>query len=185
MSRIAPLPYDQWDDEIKKLARGDNGPSAYEEATLGIMAKTPKLLKAMFSFQAALVRYGSLSPKLREMIRLRVAFHNQCRSCMATRYQVAIDDGLTEGLVCSLEKPEESPDLTPREKAALAYADISSTDHFSPIPHKIAAVLFIGSPIQQDDSAGLECIAWDPLEASSDRGRTGAAVATSGPLRLA
>jgi AhpD family alkylhydroperoxidase len=131
MSRIAPLPYEQWDEEIKKFARGEGGVTAYEEATLGVMAKTPKLLKAMFSFQAALVRYGSLSPKLRELIRLRVAFHNQCRSCMAVRYQTAIDDGLTEGLVCSLEKPEESPDLTPREKAALAYADISSIDHFS------------------------------------------------------
>jgi AhpD family alkylhydroperoxidase len=130
MARITPLPYDQWDDEIKKFAQG-GGASEYEEATIGVMAKVPQLLKAMFTFQAALIRYGKLSPKLREMVRLRVAFHNQCRSCMAVRYQAAIDDGLTEGLVCSLEKPEESPELTPREKAALAYADASSIDHFS------------------------------------------------------
>jgi alkylhydroperoxidase family enzyme len=50
---------------------------------------------------------------------------------MAVRYQSAVDDGLTEGLVCSLEKPLEAPDLTDAEKAAVAYADISSTDHFS------------------------------------------------------
>jgi AhpD family alkylhydroperoxidase len=130
MSRIAPLPYEQWDEEIKKYARGEEA-SQYDLSTIGTMAKAPKLLKAMFSFQAALARFGELSPKLREMIRLRVAFHNQCRSCMAVRYKTAIDDGLTEGLVCSLEKPEESPDLTPREKAALKYADIASTDHFS------------------------------------------------------
>jgi alkylhydroperoxidase family enzyme len=63
-------------------------------------------------------------------VRLRIAFHNQCRSCMALRYQSAVDDGLTEGAVCSLEKPYEAPDLTDAEKAALRYADISSVNHF-------------------------------------------------------
>src|SRR5207248_5415356 len=100
-------------------------------STFGVMAHSPKIFKAMLTFQAAVARYATLPPKLRELVRLRVAFHNQCRSCMAVRYQSAIDDGLTEGLVCSLEKPEEAPDLTPREKAALAYADLASTNHFA------------------------------------------------------
>jgi AhpD family alkylhydroperoxidase len=130
MSRLAPVPVEQWDEDLKKLVRGEEA-SDYDKSTLGVMAHAPKLLRAMMTFQGALARYGQLSPKLRELVRLRVAFHNQCRSCMAVRYQSAIDDGLTEGLVCSLEKPEEAPDLTPREKAALAYADIASTDHFS------------------------------------------------------
>jgi AhpD family alkylhydroperoxidase len=127
---MAPVPVEQWDEELKKLVRGGEA-SDYDKSTIGVMAHAPKLVRAMMTFQGALARYGSLSPKLRELVRLRVAFHNQCRSCMAVRYQAAVDDGLTEGLVCSLEKPEESPDLTPREKAALAYADIASTDHFS------------------------------------------------------
>jgi alkylhydroperoxidase family enzyme len=33
--------------------------------------------------------------------------------------------------VCSLEKPYESPDLTDREKAALAYADLFATNHLA------------------------------------------------------
>ena len=130
MARIEPLPYERWDAEIKQLCHGETV-SAYDESTIGVMAKAPKLLKAMMSFQAALARHGQLMPRLRELVRLRVAFHNQCRSCMAVRYKAAIDDGLTEGLVCSLEKPEEASDLTPREKAALAYADLASTDHFA------------------------------------------------------
>src|SRR5262245_37286967 len=64
-----------------------------------------------------------------ELIRLRIAFHNQCRSCMAVRYPESIDEGLTEDLVCSLEKPYESPDLTDRERAALRFADLFATDH--------------------------------------------------------
>jgi AhpD family alkylhydroperoxidase len=130
MARIAPLPFEEWDPDLKKIVAGETA-THLEESTYGVMAKAPKLMKAMLTFQAALARNGVLSPRLRELVRLRVAFHNQCRSCMAMRYQSAIDDGLTEGLVCSLEKPEESPDLTPREKAALAYADIASIDHFS------------------------------------------------------
>jgi AhpD family alkylhydroperoxidase len=85
----------------------------------------------MMAFQAALKANSKLPPRLRELVRLRVAFHNQCRTCMAVRYQAALDDGLTEDLVCSLEKPQEAPDLTPQEKAALAYADIASTNHFA------------------------------------------------------
>jgi alkylhydroperoxidase family enzyme len=47
------------------------------------------------------------------------------------RYQSGVDDGVTEALVCSLEKPYEAPDLTDAEKAALAYADISATNHLA------------------------------------------------------
>ena len=47
------------------------------------------------------------------------------------RYQSAVDDGLTEGMVCSLEKPMEASDLNEREKAALAYADAFATNHLA------------------------------------------------------
>ena len=47
------------------------------------------------------------------------------------RHNAAVDDGLTEGLVCSLEKPEESPDLTDAERAALRFADLFATDHLA------------------------------------------------------
>jgi AhpD family alkylhydroperoxidase len=130
MARIKPLPYEQWDPELKAMFAGAE-PSEYSQSTTGVMAHAPKILKAMMTFQAQSRQLGSLPPRLRELVRLRVAFHNQCRTCMAVRYQAALDDGLTEGLVCSLEKPEEAADLTPREKAALAYADQASIDHFS------------------------------------------------------
>jgi alkylhydroperoxidase family enzyme len=50
---------------------------------------------------------------------------------MATRYAEAIDDGVTEALVCSLERPEEAPDLSDAERAAIAFADLMATDHYS------------------------------------------------------
>ena len=43
----------------------------------------------------------------------------------------AIDDGLTEDAVCSLERPAEAPDLTEAERAALRFADLFATNHLS------------------------------------------------------
>ena len=44
---------------------------------------------------------------------------------------VALDDGLTEDMVCSLEKPMEAPNLTDGDRAALEYADLFATNHFA------------------------------------------------------
>jgi hypothetical protein len=49
---------------------------------------------------------------------------------MSVRYSYGVEDGLTEGLVCSLEQPEEAEDLTAAERAAIAYADLMATNHF-------------------------------------------------------
>ena len=129
MARIPPLPFDEWDPGLKAMFGAE--PSDYSQSTIGVMAYAPKIVKPMMAFQAALKANSQLPPRLRELVRLRVAFHNQCRTCMAVRYQAALDDGLTEDLVCSLEKPQEAPDLTPQEKAALAYADLAATNHFA------------------------------------------------------
>jgi alkylhydroperoxidase family enzyme len=43
----------------------------------------------------------------------------------------ALEDGLTEQLVCSLERPQEANDLTPPERAAIGYADLMATDHLA------------------------------------------------------
>ena len=96
-----------------------------------IMAHRAPLADALNAFQVALRSERLLPDRLHELVRLRVAFWNQCRGCMAGRYQEAIDDGLTEELVCSLERPQESDDLTPAERAAIAYADLMATDHLS------------------------------------------------------
>lgn len=97
----------------------------------GIWAHRPEAARAWREFSRVLAQTGTLSPRLVELVRLRIAFHNQCRSCMALRYTDAIEDGVTEDLVCSLERPEEAPDLTPAEKAALRYADRFATNHLS------------------------------------------------------
>lgn len=130
MTRIAKLPIEQWDPELRAMQQAEDA-SEVELGMFRVLAHTPALAKAVTRFGAELFGARTLSRRLVELVRLRVAFHNQCRSCMAIRYNSAIEDGLTEGAVCSLARPQEAADLSPDEKAALAYADRSATDHFA------------------------------------------------------
>ena len=94
-------------------------------------AHAPNMKLANNAFMEAAMNGRKISRKLLELVRLRIAFHNQCRTCMAIRFQSALDDGLTEDMVCSLEKPMEAPNLSDAEKAALEYADLFATNHFA------------------------------------------------------
>lgn len=130
MTRIASVPVDQWDKELRQLAKADTLPPI-QQMILGVYANAPELAKAFVTFGGAMSKGFTVRCRLRELLRLRIAFHNQCRSCMALRYESALADGLTEGLVCSLEKPMEAPDLTDAEKAAIQYADLAASNHFA------------------------------------------------------
>ena len=61
-----------------------------------VMAHAPHMVKALGAFSCTAQQGRKLPRRLVELVRLRIAFHNQCRSCMAMRYQSAVDDGLTE-----------------------------------------------------------------------------------------
>jgi AhpD family alkylhydroperoxidase len=97
----------------------------------GIIGRLPAAAEALGALTAALRSSGTLSPRLLELVRLRIAFFNQCRSCIAVRYQSAIDDGLDEGAVCSLERPAEAENLSAAERAALRFAELFATDHLA------------------------------------------------------
>src|SRR5205085_8942641 len=87
--------------------------------------------KALLQFSAALKAHRTLPARLVELVRLRIAFHNQCSSCMAIRYPDAIEDGLTEDLVCSLETPMEADDLNDAERLAIRYGELFATNHLA------------------------------------------------------
>ena len=130
MTRLSKVPMEKWDDELRTMTQGSHA-TPLEQGMTRVLAHSPGVAKAVVTFGGALFQSTRLPRRLIELVRLRIAFHNQCRSCMAVRYQSAIEGGVSKGLVCSLEKPEQAPDLTDAEKVALAYADIAATDHFS------------------------------------------------------
>jgi alkylhydroperoxidase family enzyme len=55
-------------------------------------------------------------------LRINIAFHNQCKYCMATRYGSGRRAGIDEPLVDQIPDYENGG-FTERERAALAYSD--------------------------------------------------------------
>ncbi len=130
MSRISLVPLEAWPADLQALVGGGN-PSEVELGVSRITAHRPVLSAAMMQYNRALRANRTLPERLMELVRLRIAFHNQCRSCMAIRYASAVEDGLDEGAVCSLEKPYEAADLSDADKAAIEYGERMATNHLS------------------------------------------------------
>jgi AhpD family alkylhydroperoxidase len=126
MTRIAPSTVFA-EVPVVDLGQGDR----INIGVAAILSRLDKVAEALGALNGALRSTGTLPPRLLELVRLRIAFHNQCRSCMSVRYQSAIDDGLTEDAVCSLERPADAPDLSDAERAALGFADLFATNHLA------------------------------------------------------
>ena len=112
-------------------SNGEDRAARIQHGVGSITAHRPEIAAGFGMAVNAINTSGTLSPRLIELIRLRIAFHNQCRSCMAIRYANAVEDGVDEDLVCSLEMPQEAQDLSPAERAALRFADLFATNHLA------------------------------------------------------
>ena len=130
MPRIKKLELDEWDNDLREMTAADSG-TALEQGIMRMFADTPEISKGLVAFGGAIKSHRSLPDRLVELVRLRIAFHNQCRSCMAIRYQDGVDAGIDEDLVCSLEKPQEAEDLSDAEKAAIEYGELFATNHLA------------------------------------------------------
>ena len=130
MSRIEKLAPDQWDARLVAAIQPDKL-TDLEQGLTRYFAHCPEQALGLMGFGGALKHNRTLPERLVELVRLRVAFFNQCRSCMAIRYSDAVADGVTEGLVCSLERPQEAANLTAAEKAAIRYGELMASDHLA------------------------------------------------------
>lgn len=126
MARVPVLAYEDFPEEVRTcVAEGE------VHGSDGVWATRPDLMVPLRALSNALASRAMLDPRLIELVRLRIAFHNQCRSCMARRSERAVRDGLTEALVCQLASPEDGADLTARDRAALHYADLLAANHLA------------------------------------------------------
>ena len=130
MARIAKLAPEDWDPRLRDAVRPDSA-SDLEQGLTRFFAHCPEQALGLMQFGRALKRNRALPERLVELVRLRVAFFNQCRSCMAIRYTDAVNDGLSEDLVCSLAKPHEADNLSDAEKAAIRFGELMATDHLA------------------------------------------------------
>ena len=130
MARIARLEAEDWDPRLRAAIRPENL-TDLEQGLTRYFAHCPEQALGLMAFGGALKLNRQLPERLVELVRLRIAFFNQCRSCMAIRYSDAVADGVDEALVCSLERPQEAENLTPAEKVAIRYGELMATDHLA------------------------------------------------------
>ena len=128
MTRVVKIAPENWDPRLRAALKPEDR-TEIEQGMIRFLAHCPDQVLGMMQFAGALKVHRQLPEKLVELVRLRVAFFNQCRSCMAIRYTDALEDGVTEDLVCSLERPQEAENLTPAEKAAIRFGEAFATDH--------------------------------------------------------
>lgn len=130
MSRIEKVAPEDWDPRLKAAIQPEML-TDLEQGLSRYFAHCPDQALGLMQFGGALKMNRQLSDRLVELVRLRIAFFNQCRSCMAIRYSDAVQDGVDEGAVCSLEKPQEADNLSGAEKAAIRFGELMATDHLS------------------------------------------------------
>lgn len=130
MARITKVEQDMWDPRLRAAIRPEKL-TDLEQGLTRYFAHCPEQALGLMAFGGALKLNRQLPERLVELVRLRIAFFNQCRSCMAIRYTDAVADGVDEALVCSLERPQEAENLTPAEKVAIRYGELMATDHLA------------------------------------------------------
>ncbi|MEH3144320.1 MAG: carboxymuconolactone decarboxylase family protein [Methylobacterium frigidaeris] len=82
----------------------------------------PGAMQAMMTL-AAVVRESGLEPGLQELVKIRVSQINACAYCLDMHVREALKAGETVRRIGLLPAWEESGLFSPREKAALAWAE--------------------------------------------------------------
>lgn len=129
MSRLSFVPTNEWPQELRDFVQADTA----SEIALGItrmLAHAPKAAMGPLQFGAALGVNRTLPERLIELMRLRIAFHNQCRSCMAIRYSAA-EGSFDEATACALEQPDIPDSLSKPEQLAIELGDRFATQHLA------------------------------------------------------
>lgn len=92
-------------------------------------AANPRLLEDYLQFYYPWHRsdgVGTLEPRLKELVRLRIATLNGCKTCKAARLDPTISE---EEALQGVDDPSYS--FTQRERAAIAFAEQMAVDHFA------------------------------------------------------
>jgi AhpD family alkylhydroperoxidase len=121
MARLRFADDHELDDEKRRLIASAERTGAPDPRVVRIMVRSSAGLAWVRCWNSVLYE-GRLPHKLKEMCRIRISVAHRCGYCSSVRSNVAREQGLTEERVADLL--HEGRHLTPRERAALEYADL-------------------------------------------------------------
>ena len=101
MSRLAPIPYDEWD--LDALADGAPGMKPPPVNVLGLFAHHPDLARAFLAYNRHLTgRSSTVDGRTRELVVLRVAWRRRCRYEWVQHRSIAKRAGVTDEEILQL-----------------------------------------------------------------------------------
>ena len=112
MPRIAPLPLDDWDEEVRPLGAG--GMSAPDGAPLNIfatLANHPKLLRRWVVFANHVLSKSSLSARDRELLILRTGWNNRAPYEWGQHVAIALRSDITQEEIDRIPAGPDAPGL--------------------------------------------------------------------------
>ena len=121
MPRVSFIDETNLDAEARALIASAERTGAPDPRVVRIMARS-SAGRAWVKCWNNVLYEGRLPHKLKEMCRIRISVAHKCGYCSTVRSNVARADGLTEELIHDLL--QDGARLSPREKAALEYADL-------------------------------------------------------------
>lgn len=126
MPMIEPLPLETLPADLRDaIARGRESRMLSSTLPVQIWAHRPQVALAWLRTIEEIHAHGVLDPRLRELVRLKIASITTCKACQIARKS---DDVSEEDIACL---NWNDPRFSPAEQAALQYAELFATDYFA------------------------------------------------------
>ncbi len=95
-----------------------------------VWSLSPELGAAVGNLSAAVYGDRLVTPRVREVARMRIAQINGCNVCLQWRFPEMAERGVTEELYAHVDDPDAG-DYSEQERLAIEYADKFALDHRS------------------------------------------------------
>lgn len=126
MPMIDPLPLEALPSHLAEaVARGQANRMLSSTIPVQIWAHRPEAAQAWLATMDALHSGALLDPRLRELVRLKIASITTCRACQVARKSDAVSE---EDIACL---SWDDPRFSPAEAAALHFAELFAADYFA------------------------------------------------------
>jgi alkylhydroperoxidase family enzyme len=149
MPRIAPVPIDQLDPDVRARLQHGVDIGHYDDGSHVIPPSMRTLCWSRYAIDTALAqgdamwREGLLGRRLKELVRIRSAQINGCANCAG-----AIKDDSVDGDTVACMNDMDLSAFTPREAAALRYVTKFGADHHAIGDEDIRALQVQFSPAE-------------------------------------
>jgi alkylhydroperoxidase family enzyme len=124
MPRIAPLPLDEWDEEIRPVAAGGmSTPDGSPLHIFGTLANHPKLMKRWVVFANHVLSKSTLSARDRELLILRAGWNCKAPYEWGQHVAIALRSDITQEEIDRIPAGPGAPGWDPFDALLLRLAD--------------------------------------------------------------